>query len=107
MMAEKLKPCPFCGGEAEIKRYTFCRTDSFYVGCSRCNVTQTANVYFSEKESIEAWNTRKPMERIVEQLEEAIEYSRKLGASEMEYRAGLYDAIEIVKRGGVDDYIHG
>ena len=55
----------------------------------------------ARQELIERWNTRKPMERIVEQLEE----ERKFVLFEMEEPkmcAGVERAIEIVK-GGVDN----
>lgn len=34
-MSEKLKPCPFCGGEAEYERFNNPKT-WFTVRCSRC-----------------------------------------------------------------------
>ena len=49
-MAE-LKPCPFCGGNAEIKKYT-----RFWVACDDC-LTESA-AYATKEEAIEAWNRR-------------------------------------------------
>lgn len=59
-----LKPCPFCGGEAEYEEFN----DGFFswgrVEC-QCGVMLTTppNV------TIKAWNTRKPMEAVVAELE--------------------------------------
>jgi Lar family restriction alleviation protein len=33
-MTEELKPCPFCGGEAEIEKI---EEDCFGVGCPNCD----------------------------------------------------------------------
>ena len=60
-MENELKPCPFCGGNAEIrehtriakqKRYTY-----FRVGCEDCGLRFPK---FSETiaDAIEAWNRR-------------------------------------------------
>lgn len=52
----KLKPCPFCGGEAEV-------VDNGWfvdVSCKKDDCRGYANhlVYNSEKEAVEAWNRR-------------------------------------------------
>ena len=63
-MTNTLKPCPFCGGEAEI--VDVCN-DCFIsgkvgVGCSKCPVIIAEygeyKVFDSEAEAIAAWNTR-------------------------------------------------
>lgn len=71
-MTDKLKPCPFCGGEVRIVR---CITyqDGFYWaiegalgdnGCE-CNVTMESQLFdddehgeFEKKQLIKAWNRR-------------------------------------------------
>ena len=48
----KLKPCPFCGGEAEIisvNALTHC------VHCKECNLLRA---FISQKDAAEAWNRR-------------------------------------------------
>lgn len=48
-----LKPCPFCGGEAEILQtagHTFC------VRCSDCDTS--GGHYFTEEDAAAAWNHR-------------------------------------------------
>lgn len=51
---DKLKHCPFCGGEAHIEDNAF--TDAFFVMCERCHTT--SDVYSTKDEVISAWNTR-------------------------------------------------
>ena len=63
---ERLKPCPFCGGEAEkryIKRkklFAFMRfpynTHYVYVKCKTCGVM--SRVCVTIENAIEAWNRR-------------------------------------------------
>ena len=54
-MAE-LKPCPFCGGKAEV-----CEDGSWYweweVHCLN-DIRHRIEYYHTEKEAIEAWNRR-------------------------------------------------
>lgn len=111
-MQNKLLPCPFCGGEAkyiEDKDFFVSR----FVTCTKCGI-ETRRNYLRKDLAINAWNTRKPMERIVEQLEE-YQYSHliehdseqiKHCDKDCEYLdcfICLWDkAIEIVK-GGVDN----
>ena len=57
-MTEKLKPCPFCGGEARINIFAH-GWNGYSVSCSniyKCRATQEK--FNTEKEAIEAWNTR-------------------------------------------------
>ena len=68
---EELKKCPFCGGEAEVRPFLH----QYVIGCTQCS---GAMMPFNTKEEvIEAWNTRKPMELIVEKLEEEKKKARK------------------------------
>lgn len=60
-MLNKLKPCPFCGGEATLQRYFDTYEEiAFYVTCSGefCEVSPTTNDFRTEQEAIEAWNQR-------------------------------------------------
>lgn len=99
----KLKRCPFCGGEA------FVAGSGHWIACKDC--LAESDFYDYEYEAIEAWNTRKPMERIVEHLEEELkladEEKRRCVAENMlqfdsakGYANGIYNAIEIVKEEG-------
>lgn len=62
-MSEELKPCPFCGGEAEVVQFDFC----FSVECTvcdtkigdcLCNDSGWVYPFNSEQKAIKAWNTR-------------------------------------------------
>ena len=58
-MKEQIKPCPFCGGEAEIDRmYSVNETEclEYLVRCSKCGVSMLEN---SEEAALSSWNTRK------------------------------------------------
>ena len=35
-MSEKLKPCPFCGGEAALWRFYDLHVTNHYIGCTTC-----------------------------------------------------------------------
>lgn len=60
----KLKPCPFCGGEAILKPYQHDPDleDFWTVQCKNCFVelSMDSNRYVltSRKHAIQAWNTR-------------------------------------------------
>ena len=53
-MADELKPCPFCGGEAEAYHVI---DGSFACSCSSCSYASCAG-FNTEQEAIAAWNTR-------------------------------------------------
>ena len=61
-MAE-MKPCPFCGGEAELYDHTrFDRKheklyEYFRVGCKECDL-RFPKFSDSKEDAIEAWNRR-------------------------------------------------
>lgn len=123
MSEVKLLPCPFCGGEAEFVRDTerkdiFGSSDYVYVRCKKCHA-QTTKIYYSaefhkldEEYALaeKAWNTRKPMERIVERLKLKLKnicgsYNYETPILEkpsckVAFNNGIRDAIEIVKEVG-------
>ena len=66
-MIEKLKPCPFCGGEARVtdvippRLYT--KDVAYCVYCSSCDLLfgfdmDYGGEFATEAEAIEAWNRR-------------------------------------------------
>lgn len=60
-----LKPCPFCGGEANVIEHRFHGLDSSYgLQCKKCKA-ETYQFYESEEKAIEAWNRRAGEERRV------------------------------------------
>jgi Lar family restriction alleviation protein len=63
-MENELKPCPFCGGEAEHKMYFWgnhTKTHKpiwcYYIFCAECGA-MTDNIFKTEEEAITAWNRR-------------------------------------------------
>lgn len=62
----ELKNCPFCGGEATLV-HGICELDN-YVVCQKC--LSKTKVFNTKESAIKTWNTRRPVERILERLEE-------------------------------------
>lgn len=58
MSDETLKPCPFCGGEAEMCHVTqlWEPRDAYWVKCKNCRISGTHHT--TEAEAIAAWNSR-------------------------------------------------
>ena len=52
-MTEELKPCPFCGGEAEVRMFT---ATLIFVQCKNCLAGSTA--FSTDEEAVTAWNKR-------------------------------------------------
>lgn len=113
----KLLCCPFCGGESSIVTYQGSKR-IFYIECKDCKALlgnprimisgMKGNLYFeNEAELIEAWNTRKPIEAVVAELEkESKEYTKKAEEHEVyeDYCTRYYSiangidiAIEIIR----------
>ena len=102
-MTDRLKPCPFCGGEA---RYIDATTaipydrEIYFVECKECR--SNSDMYYSLENAIKAWNTRKPIDRIVEQLEEEVKWAETHG-TDKKFRhgriSGLLTAQRLVKGG--------
>lgn len=116
MSEVKLRNCPCCGGKSRFvvdheHVNINCETKIYgYVMCTECGLEQ--GELLTESEAIEAWNTRKPMEDIVERLEKHKSYNQmmlkkfpKMGTIEnaiyKTQRDTYENAIEIVK-GGVE-----
>lgn len=53
---ERLKPCPFCGGEAKIAEKNFVRYSLWIAVCQKCGM-QT-RIKFSDEDAAIAWNRR-------------------------------------------------
>ena len=75
--SKTLRKCPFCGGEAKIDKTI---TNTVSVECTVCHASSRIILCTEgdiEQKAIKAWNTRKPMQNIVERLEEQAEECRK------------------------------
>ena len=61
-MSEELKPCPFCGGDAELSSGKFEGKATSYVVCKCCGSQGefffVSPKYASAIRAIEAWNRR-------------------------------------------------
>ena len=105
---KRLLSCPFCGGEAKINIFL----GNYCVTCTECMGAIFPSRGMKKEEAIKAWNTRKPMETIVERLEEEI---KKCDRNYREYmcdfyvegmaaarstKYGMNKAIEIIKEEG-------
>ncbi len=63
-MSNKLKPCPFCGGEAELSMHFWASPTTvvtYYAVCTKCSCRMQHSGYNDEEtreDIIEAWNRR-------------------------------------------------
>ena len=97
----KLLPCPFCGGEAYTYTATSVtngeKTKVWQVHCKDCRLNYPLNIKcLTEEEAIKQWNTRKPMERIIERIENARQKYQRLVREQGEKED---EAINILFRG--------
>lgn len=57
-MGEKLKPCPFCGGEAVLEDLgSYGVVGRYYIHCSKCEIAQD-NLWATKQTAIKRWNKR-------------------------------------------------
>lgn len=91
---EELKKCPFCpNGIAEKERIFMV---GWVIKCGSCGASSPVKNRLEE--AITAWNTRKPMDRIVERLEEvSFPDIDETYVSDGQRMLFLHDAIKIVK----------
>ena len=56
----ELKPCPFCGGYAELREVYEGRTETYAIHCCCCNIHVTKFVWCArdKEDVIEEWNRR-------------------------------------------------
>ena len=103
-MTDRLKPCPFCGSEAEVIMVS--DAGNCGVRCKKCSAVVGEYRFWKRPYAIKVWNTRKPMDRIVKQLKEKADYEPidyddgGYGCTADDHFIALDTAIEIVKNGG-------
>lgn len=54
-MQSELKPCPFCGGEAELRGF---HAPEFWAACPKIGCKASTEGFGSKGRAIAAWNTR-------------------------------------------------
>ena len=97
--------CPFCGGEARFFQMGITKNIRLgYIKCTECGL-RLEQENCTEDFATAQWNTRKPMERIVERLEEQAEECRKYWQEfdDEDSFGGMNaycDAVKIVKEEG-------
>lgn len=96
-----LKPCPFCGGEVKLN---YVGGDSYipyyFISCKECGCKQASSIH--KEAVINAWNTRKPMEAVVAELEKEItivegERTEDIPITRFMWNQALANAISIVR----------
>lgn len=111
----KLLPCPFCGGEAEFKHEHDYFSDSYesYIQRKVCG-TRTKSIdtgiIIGEMQPMpnpliiiaKIWNTRKLMDKIVEQLEELTKHDslNLLEYARLGYKLAIEHTIDIIRADG-------
>ena len=110
MSETKLKPCPFCGNNDRRVGIRRMGNKGYKIICGKCGAGGSYvaikdwhdNKMIAQGQAIEAWNTRKPVDDVLERLE-AIrqEYLKeyKIYLDGEDYRSSLLldNAIEIIK----------
>ena len=102
MSETKLKPCPFCGGEATIYKSKI----GFGVMCKYTPFCCTMVGYKTKEEAINAWNNRKPVDDVLERLKQLKHEENLLTAECVPHIfavSALREAIKIVKEVAADD----
>ena len=113
MSEEELKPCPFCGGEAELEMVNGMAYRPKIKHDFNCYLHgYTFSCYFNKEKAIKAWNTRNSIENIVKGLEERKNFYEnrfsQMSGTDRDVEdwgsiKSYEDAIQIVKRGIVSD----
>ena len=71
MSEVNLKRCPFCGGEAELRKHNRGCVFAYGVRCKNLCVEQYT--LENKETAIKDWNTRRPTDSAIEKLEHLVE----------------------------------
>ena len=98
---EEHKKCPCCDSEnIEVGSVVVSFGEDIFIKCNSCGIKLQICKEYGYRELLKRWNTRKPIERIVERLEEPTNYTIVKG----NHFTTVERAIEIVKEeGGLND----
>ena len=83
---EKPKPCPFCGGNAEITGYS---KDEWVVACRNnieCRMLPTTTIMSSMQEAISIWNDRWDTDKALELCGKAMDIINRQGTLPLEQK---------------------
>lgn len=93
-MTEQLKPCPFCGSEAELR---FSEGESgkryYWIPCKKCSCCQT--IFDTPQEAVSAWNNR-PIEDLKDDENTRLEKNLKDYNRVMLENARLREALQMI-----------
>lgn len=104
MREMKLKSCPFCSNEAELEKSYDGLDERWRVICPKCFCKTTT--FANKKSAIITWNTRKPIERIIERINQlgwifGKYYSNKMSVEFVSKKSvPLDESIKIIKEEG-------
>lgn len=98
--SKQLANCPFCGGEAKLMRFPKCERKYVVICENEQCMASVGNYSHSKEKAIKAWNTRKPMEKIVKRLEEEKKIYNSASYTDQAIRQGVMIATEIVREEG-------
>lgn len=101
-ISKQLAKCPFCGGDNIISTYNNFVPALLCGGCGAMMTIPWSLNGNTEDELRKKWNTRKPLERIVERLENFIATDKdRFNTDFNNFASGMVKkAIEIVKEEG-------
>ena len=101
----KLLSCPICGREVYIGTEDYDDNIEDVIVCDHCNLRFYGSYPATKQDLAEEWNTRKPMERILNRLEEGKAFYKIRSLDQDEIEVGAFiEAIDVVKEeGGLND----
>lgn len=86
-----LKPCPFCGDEAELREGNI----GEHIECTRCGAKTRHSLYRETNTPTKRWNTRTPGPALIEVMRKVKEALESCG-DQRGYDGGLYQIYDNV-----------